>query len=116
MQHAEMFPLLKKDSNPFELFQIWLNLPKKSKKVDPYYKMLWKEDIPNIIEKDKLGNVTELKLVAGSYKDKVALSPTPNSWAADPNNHVQIWTIKMAANTTFIIPSLEEEVTRSLYF
>ena len=41
VQHAEMFPLLNKDENPFEIFQLWLNLPSKSKGVDPYYEMLW---------------------------------------------------------------------------
>jgi len=116
VQHAEMFPLLNKDSNPFEIFQLWLNLPKKSKKVDPYYKMLWKEDIPNIIEKDKDDKITSINLVAGYYKNKVALPPTPDSWAANSNNHVQIWTFKMEANATFYIPSIEADVTRSLYF
>jgi redox-sensitive bicupin YhaK (pirin superfamily) len=116
VQHAEMFPLLNRDSNPFEIFQIWLNLPKKSKKADPHYKMLWSEDIPNIIVKDKHGKETSIKLVAGSYKDQVALSPTPDSWAADPNNHVQIWTLKMEPNAVFSIPSIGSEVNRSIYF
>ena len=104
------------DSNPFEIFQLWLNLPKKSKKVEPYYKMLWKEDIPIINKKDKDDKKTSIKLVAGSYKDRVGGSPTPDSWAADPNNHVQIWTFKMEANARFAIPSIEADVTRSLYF
>src|SRR6187402_1521607 len=45
--HCEMFPLLKPDAaNPCELFQIWLNLPAADKMVDPYFTMLWNEDIP----------------------------------------------------------------------
>ena len=32
VQHAEMFPLLNENENPFEILQLWLNLPKKSKK------------------------------------------------------------------------------------
>jgi redox-sensitive bicupin YhaK (pirin superfamily) len=116
VQHAEMFPLLNKDSNPFEIFQLWLNLPKKSKKVDPYYKMLWNEDIPNIIEKDKKGKITSINLIAGYFNGKAALSPTPDSWAADPNNHVQIWTFNMEANAEFRIPIIEQDVTRSIYF
>lgn len=116
VQHSEMFPLLNNDNNTFELFQLWINLPKKSKKVEPHYKMLWKEDIPVIIEKDNLGNETRIDLVAGTFKNQVAISPTPNSWAADPNNDVQIWRIKIDANGEFSIPATENDVTRSLYF
>ncbi len=116
VQHAEMFPLLNKGSNPFEIFQIWLNLPKKSKNVDPHYKMLWSEDIPNVIVKDKYERVTNINLIAGSFNRQQALPPTPDSWAADPDNQVQIWTIKMDSSAAFTIPSNENYVTRSLYF
>jgi redox-sensitive bicupin YhaK (pirin superfamily) len=78
--------------------------------------MLWSEDIPNIIEKDKDSKVTSINLVAGTFRNKAALAPTPDSWAADPDNHVQIWTFKMEANASFIIPLLDADVTRSLYF
>lgn len=116
VQHAEMFPLLNKDKNPFEIFQIWLNLPKKSKKVDPYYKMLWSEDIPKIKFTDKNGNKTEVDLIAGNLNGQKALSPNPDSWAADPKNNVQIWTIKLDPNAKFSIEGIDEDVTRTLYF
>jgi len=78
--------------------------------------MLWGEDIPNIIVKDKGAKQTNIKLIAGSFKDKTALPPTPDSWAADPNNHLQIWTFKMDADAVFNSPPIEDEVTRSLFF
>jgi redox-sensitive bicupin YhaK (pirin superfamily) len=53
VQHSEMFPLIKKEEeNPMELFQIWLNLPKVNKMVEPHFKMLWRESIPNYVHSD----------------------------------------------------------------
>lgn len=114
--HAEMFPLLNKDKNPFEIFQLWLNLPKKSKKANPYYKMLWSEDIPKIISKDENGNQTEIDLIAGELNGQKALSPNPDSWAADSKNEVQIWTIKLNPNAKFSIKAVKDNITRTLYF
>ena len=39
--HGEMFPLVNRDTpNPTRFFQIWLNLPAKSKMVDPAFVMV----------------------------------------------------------------------------
>jgi len=54
IQHSEMFPMVNKDKgNPLEIFQIWLNLPRASKMVDPHFKMLWKETVPVIEHSDE---------------------------------------------------------------
>ncbi|WP_273566639.1 pirin family protein [Maribacter halichondriae] len=112
VQHSEMFPLLNTDSeNTLELFQIWLNLPKKDKFVDPHFAMLWHEDIP-IVKSD----TAEVKVIAGTFQNQKAPNPAPNSWAADSQNEVAIWNIHVEANSSFIIPIAESEVNRTLYF
>ena len=117
MQHAEMFPLLKNDEeNPLELFQIWLNLPGRSKFVRPYYKMLWSEDIPKLTVKDDSGRVTEVTIIAGAIAGTEGVPPTPDSWAARAENQVAIWLIKIAAEATWEIPAASAEVTRSIYY
>jgi redox-sensitive bicupin YhaK (pirin superfamily) len=117
LQHSEMFPLLKKDEkNTFELFQIWLNLPAISKFVTPTYKMLWEESIPKIKLKDIQQKSIEIELAAGRYKDYAAPEPAPDSWAANPNNQVNIWHIKLEENAVWEIPVTEGKVNRSLYF
>src|SRR6478736_6092646 len=64
--HSEMFPLLDKASaNPLELFQIWLNLPAKSKMAAPHFTMLWSGDIPKYVARDAAGKTTEVTIVAG---------------------------------------------------
>jgi hypothetical protein len=45
VSHCEMFPMVnQKEGNPLDLFQIWLNLPRKSKGVDAYFSMHWSEN------------------------------------------------------------------------
>lgn len=112
VQHSEMFPLLNDEAgNPLELFQIWLNLPKKDKFVDPHFKMLWHEDIPIIKEKN-----TTVKVIAGHYKGTKANDPAPNSWAADKENEVAIWNIHIDADTEYSLPKAVNKVSRTLYF
>mgnify|MGYP000209292301 CR=1 FL=1 len=78
VQHSEMFPLVHEDKgNALEIFQIWLNLPKVSKMVDPHFKMLWNEDIPVIHHKDDANKTTSIEVIAGSINDTNALAPTP---------------------------------------
>lgn len=117
VQHAEMFPLLNKDKdNPFELFQIWLNLPANKKMVEPHFAMLWGDTIPKWSIKDKNGQLVELSVIAGQLGDKVAPPPAPNSWAADIDNEVAIWTIKLSPGAEWTLPAAKSKVNRSLYF
>jgi hypothetical protein len=112
-----MFPLLNRErDNPLELFQIWLNLPRKSKMVPPYFSMLWSDTIPTVSFKDGQGLVTTVTLRAGQLGDVIPPAPPPNSWASDPANAVAIWTIRMPANAEFTLPAGAAELNRALYF
>ncbi|MCW5515533.1 pirin family protein [Muriicola sp. Z0-33] len=112
VQHSEMFPLLKtNEENPLELFQIWLNLPKASKFVDPHFKMLWHEDIP-VVTSDG----AQIKVIAGNFNGVKANAPAPDSWAAVEENQVAIWNIHLEANKEFTLDPVSSEVNRTLYF
>ncbi len=117
LQHSEMFPLLNKGKeNPLELFQIWLNLPKENKFVKPHFAMLWGDTIPKLVTKDEDGKSTEVIIVAGKINDKIAPSPPPDSWAADPDNEIAIWRIKMGTDAHWHLPKATRHVNRTLYF
>lgn len=117
VQHSEMFPLIHKDKeNPMELFQIWLNLPRRNKMVQPHFKMLWAETIPNFVHRDNAGLKTTVEVIAGTLGGKKAPSPPPNSWAADANNHVAVWNIKMEPNAIWTLPATAAGINRTLYF
>jgi redox-sensitive bicupin YhaK (pirin superfamily) len=117
LQHSEMFPLLKEnEGNPLEIFQIWLNLPRVSKMVDPHFKMLWREDIPEVHHKDSSGQSTTVQVIAGKLKEVNAPDPTPDSWAADPDHAVGVYTVKMDGGATWTLPATSKEAHRSIYF
>lgn len=117
VQHSEMFPLIHLDkANTMELFQIWLNLPAKRKMVEPHFKMLWAEDIPHYTHKDKAGKKTQVEVIAGTLGTKKAPAPPPDSWAAQPNNHVAVWNIKMEAGAQWTLPASVAGINRCIYF
>jgi redox-sensitive bicupin YhaK (pirin superfamily) len=115
--HSEMFPLLHQaKENTLEIFQIWLNLPSHNKMVDPHFKMLWKENVPVLKIKDEKNKKTSIDIIAGKLNDLKAVPPTPNSWAADPQNAVGIYTVKMDAGATWTLPATIKAAVRDLYF
>jgi redox-sensitive bicupin YhaK (pirin superfamily) len=117
VQHCEMFPLLQTDrDNPLELFQIWLNLPKERKQAAPYFAMLWNERIPVVQQTDSNGRITTVKVVAGTYASHQAPAAAPDSWAAQPENEVAIWVIRMAPEARWTLPAASAAALRSLFF
>ena len=114
--HSEMFPLLERSApNPVELFQIWLNLPAKSKMVGPHFSMLWGRDIPRIAERDGHGRATEIVAVAGRLGDATPPAPPPDSWASDPGSDLAIWTLTMQPAAQWTLPAAHSGSNRTLY-
>ena len=117
--HSEMFPLLREDeANPLELFQIWLNLPRASKMAPPHFTMFWSGDVPRVVAKDAQGRETVVRVVAGALDGAgTGLAPPPESWAANPETDVAIWTIRMQPGAVWTLPAAKRDGTRrTLYF
>ncbi|WP_077034847.1 pirin family protein [Pelomonas sp. KK5] len=111
--HAEMFPLLDAAApNPLELFQIWLNLPAASKMAAPHFTMFWSAQIPRYVE-----GGAEVVCIAGRVGDAEGLPPPPDSWAAQAEADLAIWTLKLAPGAAFTLPAAAGAATRrQLYF
>ncbi|MFO0761760.1 MAG: pirin family protein [Byssovorax sp.] len=115
--HSEMFPLVHEDApNPVELFQIWLNLPRADKLVEPHFTMLWDRTIPRHTARDEAGRATEVTVVAGAIGDAKGPTPPPKSWASHAEADVAIWTIKMDPGAQFTLPAARPGTNRMLYF
>ena len=114
LMHAEMFPLLDTAApNPLELFQIWLNLPARSKLAPPHFAMFWARDIPRL-----KADGAELVCVAGSMPGLAAPpTPPPDSWATAAEHEVAIWTLALDPGARFRLPAACGSATRRhLYF
>lgn len=110
--HSEMFPLLQQErNNPAELFQIWINLPRSSKLVDPYFTMIWRENVPTVSVGD-----ARITLYAGELENQAPPSPPPDSWASREDTGVGVWSIQIPKNGSLTLPKSEHPVRRSLYF
>jgi len=115
--HSEMFPLLADDrENPLELFQIWLNLPKKSKMVPAHFKMLWHEEIPVVESTNEHGRKSLVTVVAGDFAGRTPPSPPPHSWAAEADADVAIWAIDFEEGASVTLPAARRGSHRALYF
>lgn len=117
--HGEMFPLVHSDKpNTLRLFQLWLNLPKKSKMVKPSFAMFWSDDVP--IWKSEDGKCS-VAVWAGDYflgkGDDLQNKPPPDSWAANPENDVAILhiTIQPGASKMTIPKANKSGVNRTMY-
>lgn len=109
--HSEMFPLVHADaSNPTELFQVWLNLPKADKLVEPHFSMFWSEGVPKV----RRGGA-EIAVVAGAFGETAPPTPPPSSWAARADAHVAIWPIRLEGGGTLTLPAADPSAGRTLY-
>jgi quercetin 2,3-dioxygenase len=123
--HGEMFPLIFKEKpNHTKFFQLWINLPARSKMVDPSFAMFWNNEVPKWKSEDGKAAVT---VFYGDYfvnecqegNDKRAINPNKppkDSWAADHDNDVAILHMTIKPGGSLQIPAARgNEVNRVLY-
>ncbi|MDQ1383505.1 MAG: quercetin 2,3-dioxygenase [Actinomycetota bacterium] len=115
--HCEMFPLIEREQpNPLELFQIWLNLPAEDKMVDPYFTMLWDEDLPRRVVTDEQGRTTSITVIAGELAGLRPPPPPPDSWASRPEADLAIWHLAMDPGARVTLPpAAGPDTVRVLY-
>ena len=116
--HSEMFPLLNAAGpNRLELFQLWLNLPARSKLAAPYFTMLWDGDIPRVTHVDAAGRRAVITVIGGALDGLAPLPPPPHSWAADPASDLAIWSIALEPGASWTVPPAAGAGTvRTLHF
>ena len=116
ISHAEMFPLLDQAKpNVLDLFQIWLNLPKKNKMAPPTFKMMWAETIPRASPAAGV----QLALYVGAFAGvEPPPAPPAHSYAVGPESAVVILTVDLAPGTSWTLPAAAAAAAslhRSLY-
>lgn len=115
--HSEMFPLVNTEAdNPTRFFQIWLNLPARSKMAKPSFAMFWADQVPKFQSED--GKAKATIWVGTNYLGfSENNAPPPESWAGDPANDVALVHITISPGGKFTLPKAHEStVNRSLFY
>ena len=74
IQHIEQFSSeFRESGGPFEMVQLWVNLPAKDKMSAPHYQSLLNEDIPKIILDDQ---ASYIRVVAGELNQTTGIAKT----------------------------------------
>eukprot|EP00040_Diaphanoeca_grandis_P024512 m.134795 g.134795 ORF g.134795 m.134795 type:complete len:362 (-) comp29758_c0_seq2:133-1218(-) len=111
--HGEMFPLINNTApNPSKFFQIWLNLPAKSKMCSPAFVMHWADEVVKFKSDDKLGDVI---VWSGSLNEHTSCAPPPDSYASDPKNNVGVFHLTIQPQGKVVLPT-SAAVNRWAYF
>ena len=121
LQHAEMFPLLHDDQpNEFDLLQIWLNMPARSKLVQPEYKMMWAEHIAHYRHAG-----ADVAVIAGAYQPQERgvdaslvqpIPPTRSTWASQPEAELAIWMIELQPGAKLTLPAAQLQANQRTLF
>ncbi|WPU65920.1 pirin family protein [Peredibacter starrii] len=89
-------PVYSKEGGPFEMVQLWVNLPKKDKMTKPRYQGIKNEHIPKLDLPDGAGTI---RVIAGLYESAhgPAMTFTP----------INLWDLKLNANksSTYTVPA-----------
>ena len=103
--HSEEFS---RTGGLFEMVQLWVNLPKKDKMTQPKYQGITSNDIPKV----KLGDGTELRVIAGEFAGTQGPSSTftpINMYDINSRNGENI-SLKLEDGTNTIILIMSGEI------
>ena len=85
-----------KRGGPFEMVQLWVNLPKKDKMTAPGYQGILDADIPSVALPDGAGT---LRAIAGDYDG--------HRGPASTFSPINVWDVRLGAGKTIALPQPE---------
>lgn len=90
--HSETFT---RNGGPFEMVQLWVNLPAKDKNTEPSYQTLLNRDIPSV---ELPGGAGKLRVIAGEYEGKHGPAHTFTP--------IDVWDVRLnlGGTTSFTLP------------
>ncbi|HSH87323.1 MAG TPA: pirin family protein [Methylophilus sp.] len=92
-----------KNGGPFEMIQLWVNLPAKHKLTKPGYQGITKSDIPEVALPDEAGKV---RVIAGEYAGKTGPAKTFSA--------MNVWDVRLNAGTRTVF-NLPEGHTTAIF-